>query len=103
MGFLSGLLGKSNQKLALAIKNGAFLVDVRTPSEFSKGSVRNAVNIPLQQIETHINKFKDKKCIVVFCESGMRSRRAKNILASNGFREVLNGKTWRKVKRLSNR
>lgn len=32
------------------IKKGAILIDVRSPVEFAKGSVPNAVNIPLRNI-----------------------------------------------------
>ncbi len=39
-----------NSELREAIKNGAFLVDVRTPAEFSAGSVKGAVNIPLDKV-----------------------------------------------------
>jgi len=37
-------------KLEEAIKNGAFLVDVRTAGEFASGSVKGATNIPLNII-----------------------------------------------------
>ena len=44
------------------IKKGAFLVDVRTPSEFNAGHVNNSVNIPLDSVEDNLEKFKNKKC-----------------------------------------
>ena len=41
MGFFSALFGKTdNSQLTEVIKEGAFLVDVRTPAEFSAGSVK---------------------------------------------------------------
>lgn len=40
-----------DQTLIEAIKDGAFLVDVRSAGEFASGSVPGAVNIPLDQIE----------------------------------------------------
>lgn len=102
MGFLSILFGKPDRSVSKAIKEGALLVDVRSPSEFSKGHVKGSVNIPLDQVATQLNKFTDQRSIVVFCESGLRSRRAKAILNRNGFQNVINGKTWRKVKRITN-
>ncbi len=36
----------NNDTLTGVIKEGAFLVDVRTPGEFAGGSVKGAVNIP---------------------------------------------------------
>jgi len=86
-----------NQKLTEAIKTGAFLVDVRTPAEFSAGSVKGATNIPLDKVPSQLSKFKDKKNIVVFCRSGGRSSQAKSILEKNGFQNVINGGNWQYV------
>jgi len=101
--FLSALFGKKgNNQLTEAIRNGAFLVDVRTPAEFSSGSVKNAVNIPLNEVENQLSKFKNKKSIVVFCRSGGRSCQAKGILERNGFQNVINGGTWQNVNQIVN-
>lgn len=98
MGFFSAIFGKAdNSRLTEAIKDGAFLVDVRTPAEFSTGSVQGAVNIPLDKITSQLVKFKGKKNIVVFCRSGNRSEQAKSILKQNGFQNVINGGTWQNV------
>ncbi|MDO4770884.1 rhodanese-like domain-containing protein [Porphyromonas sp.] len=86
-----------DQTLIEAIQDGAFLVDVRSAGEFASGSVPGAINIPVDQIEARINKFKDKKSIIVFCLSGGRSSQAQTILQRNGFTNVLNGGTWKHV------
>lgn len=102
MGFFSTLFGKTdNKQLNEAIKEGAFLVDVRTPAEFSSGSVKNAVNIPLDKLLIEKAKFKGKNSIVVFCRSGIRSKQAKNILEQNGFQNIINGGTWKNVNQIS--
>jgi rhodanese-related sulfurtransferase len=98
MGFLSNLFGGgSSTNLKEIIEQGAFLVDVREKSEFAGGSAKGAVNIPLGTIPGQLNKFKDKKNIVVFCRSGARSGQAKSILQANGFTNVVNGGTWQTV------
>lgn len=103
MGFFSALFGKTdNVALTEAVNNGAFLVDVRTPAEFSTGSVKGAVNIPLDKVQSQLTKFKDKKNIVVFCRSGNRSSQAKSILEQNGFQNVINGGTWENVNQVVN-
>lgn len=103
MGILSTLFGnKDNVQLLSAIKEGAFLVDVRTPVEFSAGSVKGAVNIPLDTVANQLAKFKSKKNIVVFCRSGNRSSQAKSILEQNGFQNVINGGTWQNVQNAIN-
>lgn len=91
-----------NSNLKEAVKNGAFLVDVRTPAEFSGGSVKGAVNIPLDKVPSQLFKFKNKKNIVVFCRSGNRSSQAKSILEQNGFQNVINGGTWQNVNQIVN-
>ena len=79
------------------IKQGAFLVDVRTPGEFAGGNVKGSVNIPLDKVSSQLSKFKNKKNIIVFCQSGGRSSQAKTILEQNGIANVINGGTWNNV------
>jgi rhodanese-related sulfurtransferase len=73
-------------------------LDVRTPEEFNGtardkfGAIRNAVNIPVQELEKRINelvKYKDKE-IVVYCSHCHRSPRASYMLTQNGFANVTN-------------
>ncbi|SCY96478.1 rhodanese-like domain-containing protein [Flavobacterium caeni] len=99
MGILNALFGgnNSNEKLVSIVKEGAFLVDVRSPGEFAGGNVKGSVNIPLDQLQNQLSKFKDKKNIIVFCRSGNRSSQAKSILERNGFNNVTNGGTWQNI------
>jgi rhodanese-related sulfurtransferase len=78
----------------------SFLVDVRTPQEFSEGTVKGAVNIPLHELEQRLDEFKGKQQIVVFCRSGNRSSQAAAILKRNGFNNVINGGSWQEVNKL---
>lgn len=100
--FKNGFAQTSNPEVAQAVKEGAFLVDVRTPAEFADGSAKGAVNIPLGEVPNRLKEFNGKKKIVVFCRSGNRSGQAKNILEQNGFKNVINGGTWEKVNELVN-
>lgn len=99
MGFFDFLMGSStsNEELTKLIQEGAMLVDVRSPGEFSTGSAKGAVNIPLDNVGNSLNKFKNKSHIIVFCRSGNRSGQAKSILERNGFTNVTNGGTWDQV------
>lgn len=83
----------SSEELGKLVNEGAFLVDVRSPSEFAGGSAKGAVNIPLDQVTQKMDKFKNKDHIVVFCRSGNRSGQAQSILEQNGFNNVTNGGT----------
>lgn len=92
----------NSQNLSKFIEEGAFLVDVRSPNEYSQGSVTGAVNIPLNTLPSQLSKFKDKRNIIVFCRSGNRSSQAKSILEQNGFNNIINGGTWQNVNKFVN-
>ena len=99
MGIFENIFGgnSNNENLATLINDGAFLVDVRSPGEFAEGNAKGSVNIPLDQVQNQLAKFKDKENIVVFCRSGNRSSQAKSILEQNGFTNVTNGGTWQDI------
>jgi rhodanese-related sulfurtransferase len=102
MGIFGNIFGgnSNNGNLATLVNDGAFLVDVRTPGEFAEGNVKGSVNIPLDQVQNQLAKFKAKENIVVFCRSGNRSGQAKSILEQNGFSNVTNGGTWQDIELL---
>ena len=99
MGIFGNIFGGNSNigNLATLVNDGAFLVDVRTPGEFAEGNVKGSVNIPLDQVQNQLAKFKAKENIVVFCRSGNRSGQAKSILEQNGFSNVTNGGTWQDI------
>ena len=73
------------------VQKGAFLVDVRTPEEFASGTVKGAVNIPIDEVESRVKEFERKPSVIVFCRTGRRSGQAKNILEAHGIPNVING------------
>lgn len=93
MGFLAKLFGGSKVDLKELVKNGAVIVDVRTPAEFQNGHIKGAINIPLQSLEKNFTKLKKDKAVITCCASGMRSSSAKSILKSKGY-DVHNGGGW---------
>ncbi|GAC1312852.1 MAG: rhodanese-like domain-containing protein [Mucilaginibacter sp.] len=98
MNILKQLFGGSpTVDLESVIQKGAFLVDVRTPGEFASGHVKGSVNIPLDSIPAQLAKFKNKKNIIVYCQSGGRSSQAKSLLEKNGVENVINGGGWTNV------
>lgn len=74
------------------------LLDVRTNEEFEGkadpdyGTLKNAVNIPIQQLEarlSQLNAYKNRE-IIVYCSHSQRSPRACYMLLQNGFTNVTN-------------
>ncbi|MFP8895950.1 rhodanese-like domain-containing protein [Chryseobacterium sp. EZn1] len=72
------------------------LVDVRIPEQYAAGTAKNAINIPLAEIQNNIETLKGKK-VVVFCNKGIQADQAMEILKKNGV-EAYNGTTWKNVK-----
>ncbi len=73
------------------IAEGAVVIDVRSPGEFSGGHYPGARNIPVDQLASQADSVgKKDKPVIVYCASGMRSARAKQILESAGFQDVTN-------------
>ena len=73
------------------IKNDSTIVllDVRTTAEFKSetGHLKNAVLIPVQELENRINeltKFK-KNRMIVYCRTGHRSTTATELLIKYGY------------------
>lgn len=99
-GLLKNMFSENNNEELNNIINNAYLVDVRTPAEFAEGNVPGSVNIPLDQVQNQLLKFKNHENIVVFCRSGNRSGQAKAILEQYGLTNVVNGGTWQQVKQM---
>ena len=63
------------------LKQGATIVDVRTPAEYQGGHIHGSINISVETLQNNLSKLKDKsKPIITCCASGMRSGSAKIIL-----------------------
>ena len=86
----------STTELENKLKENIQLIDVRTPGEFRRGHIKNAKNIPLNEIG-QFSPMKDEK-IYVICHSGARSKLAAKKLKKRGF-DVVNVKggmhAWR--------
>ncbi|MGE8536122.1 rhodanese-like domain-containing protein [Chryseobacterium sp.] len=72
------------------------LVDVRIPEQYAAGTAKNAVNIPLAELQSNIETLKGKK-VVVFCNKGVQADQAMEILKKNGV-EAYDGTSWKNVK-----
>ena len=80
---------------AALVKNGALIIDVRTPGEFKSGHIKGSINIPLDDIRNKTEELKKKnKVIITCCRSGNRSGMATNILKRNGI-DCINGGSWK--------
>ncbi|HEY9551133.1 MAG TPA: DsrE/DsrF/DrsH-like family protein, partial [Prevotella sp.] len=66
------------------------LIDVRTPDEFAFGTIKGAVNIPLDDLRGRLNEIPTDKPVVLFCAVGLRGYLAQRILMGHGYKQVRN-------------
>ena len=78
----------SVEKLQEAMDNGAVLIDVREPDEFSQGHIATAVNIPLRTLAANIEQIPTDQPVIVYCASGHRAALANAALHLMGFDNV---------------
>ena len=74
--------------LAMPLKDRPFLLDVRTPTEFSAGYIEGAVNIPVDNLRDRLSELPRDKQIAAYCQVGQRGYIATRILIQSGFNVV---------------
>ncbi len=78
-----------------------FLLDVRSPLEFESERIDGAVNIPLDQLDAHLDEVPEQPEVVVVCRTGVRATIAAEALARAGRQaRVLEGggHAWRRAR-----
>lgn len=61
-------------------------IDVRNEDEYPKLKIKNSIHIPLNQLEQELEKLNTETTFFVFCQSGIRSKKAVEILRNNNFK-----------------
>ena len=77
----------STTELEQKLRQNIQLIDVRTAGEFRRGHIKNAKNIPLNEIGS-FTPVADKQTYVI-CHSGVRSKLAAKKLKKRAF-DVVN-------------
>ena len=73
------------------IQEGAIVIDVRYPSEYSKIRIENSYNIPFKEItvEKIISINPDKKDIIIHCTAGITSKKVADKLVAEGYQGTI--------------
>lgn len=92
----------SSRAAAEYLKSGALVLDVRSAGEFTARHLPGAVNLPLSEIETAINrKVKSKdQVVLLYCQSGARSSEARRKLAAMGYDHTFNMGSYKRAERI---
>jgi NADPH-dependent 2,4-dienoyl-CoA reductase/sulfur reductase-like enzyme/rhodanese-related sulfurtransferase len=75
-----------------------YLLDVRTPEEFTAGHIPGAVNIPVDELRRRLGEVPHDQEVAAYCQVGQRGYVATRILSQAGFRAANIGggyKTYR--------
>ncbi len=65
------------------------LIDVREKHEFDRGHIPGAKNYPLSQLKDKIKDIPQDKKVLLYCQSGMRSKQAGRVLSKHGHRSLM--------------
>ena len=94
MGFLDFIFGAKKREVQSFLDNGAVILDVRSQREWKTGHIKNAVHIPLDELNTRVEEVKQlNKPVITCCESGVRSSKAAKFLNLNNI-SATNGGGW---------
>lgn len=63
-------------------------LDVRNSDESPKINLKNQIQIPLMNLENQIEKLDKKQIIYIFCQSGIRSKIAVELLEKHQFKNI---------------
>ena len=66
----------------------AQLIDVREPNEYEAGHILGARNIPMSQLKNRLKEIRPDKPVYLYCQSGLRSGRAAQLLHKKGYKEL---------------
>jgi NADPH-dependent 2,4-dienoyl-CoA reductase/sulfur reductase-like enzyme/rhodanese-related sulfurtransferase len=67
------------------LPDGAVLLDVRSPRENQRWSIRDSVLLPLRTLRSRLGDLPKDRPIYIYCRSGFRSYLAYRLLAQHGY------------------
>lgn len=95
--WLKKIIAGNNPDFKKLCKEGAVIIDVRTPQEYRLSHIKGSINVPLSGLDKEVGKLtKLNKPVITCCLSGARSSVAKRMLSAKGV-EVYNGGGWKRL------
>jgi len=86
-----------NNKLKTALRNGAAIIDLRSPRRFDDGHIPDAINIPIDRISINTSRIKGMNVPIILCGDTDDITRARQLLLNDGVKEVLSGGPWSRL------
>lgn len=79
------------EEVAKLIQKGALLIDVRSKVEARRGMAPGATNISLFTLKHRLDELPRDRNIVLYCGTGGRAGKAKEVLEAAGFKAFNGG------------
>jgi rhodanese-related sulfurtransferase len=70
--------------------DGALIVDVREPNEYTQARVEGAVLLPLGQLNNRFSDLPKDRKLLMMCRTGSRSQNATRFLNQQGYENATN-------------
>jgi rhodanese-related sulfurtransferase len=81
------------------LREGATVIDVRTPQEFAEQHLDCALNLPLESLPSDLGRL-PAGTLLLHCKSGMRSNMATRLLKKHGVERVYNLGSFHRAKQI---
>ena len=74
----------------LKLNKNIYLIDVRSPQEYAEDHLENATSLPLYDLKNKIKELVPdyETIIIVYCRSGIRSKKALKILKKMNYKNI---------------
>ena len=82
------LINPKELKWKLDQNENFILLDVREKYELEISSLKGSLHIPFGQLPQRLNELDDKQEIIIFCRTGVRSKKALDLLKGSGYKYV---------------
>lgn len=83
---------KAQDAVRMMNDENTVVLDVRLEKEYQEGNILDSKHIPVGALDSRVNELSNYKngTIIVYCQTGMRSRQAGSILKKHGFETIYN-------------
>lgn len=71
-----------------AQQGSAIIIDVRDSQESNHGRVKGSINIPLGELDQHLDKIPKEGLVILHCVGGSRASLGYTLLAKKGYKNV---------------